>query len=313
LSALLFWQLQETTRRALLCRLRFREALAGDILSYLGQTACIAYLFVGHRLTLTSTFVAMTATSAAATLLQVAQLRLALADFRLASRLIPIFWDSGRWAVLVSIVQASLGQALLWLLAFVGTAEVACFQSALNLLRAANPVMFGIGGVLLPVVAAQQGKPVEGLHAARRYGLLGAVLLLPYFAVIFIFPGLMLRLFYGPASAYTGLRLELRLLVVGSVFVYVAYILISYYYGLSKSHIVLRCQLAAVALTVLAGPLLVKEAGVLGASVTYVLTFLMQTLVLVWFLRRREPLSEIGPINAVGGEHHSAERQLVTK
>src|SRR5215470_5408892 len=139
LLALLFWQLQETTRRALMCHLRFRSALGGDALSYLGQTACIAYLFVGHRLTLTSAFMAMTATSAAATLVQVAQLKLTLPDFRFASRLIPTFWDTGRCALLVSIVQASLGQALLWFLAFAGTAEVGRFQSALNLLRAANP------------------------------------------------------------------------------------------------------------------------------------------------------------------------------
>src|SRR5215470_6470579 len=80
LLALLFWQLQETTRRALMCRLRFRGALGGDALSYLGQAACIAYFFAAHRLTLTSAFIAMTATSAAATLLQAAQLRLTLAD-----------------------------------------------------------------------------------------------------------------------------------------------------------------------------------------------------------------------------------------
>jgi len=313
LLALLFWQLQETTRRALMCHLRFRSALGGDALSYLGQTACIAYLFVGHRLTLTSAFMAMTATSAAATLVQVAQLKLTLPDFRFASRLIPTFWDTGRCALLVSIVQASLGQALLWFLAFAGTAEVGRFQSALNLLRAANPVMFGIGGVLLPTVAARRDRPPEGLHAAQRYGFLGAILLFPYFAVIFIFPGLMLRLFYGADSVYAGLRWELRLLVIGSVFVYIAYILISYYYGLSKSHIVLRCQLVAVAFTVLAGPLLIKEAKVFGATVAYALTFFTQTLALVWFLRCSDSSSQSGSISPVGGEHFSNERQLVTK
>ena len=174
LLALLFWQLQETTRRALMCRLRFRDALWGDALSYLGQTACIGFLLFGHRLTIASAFGVMAATSAAAALLQAAQLKLTLPDFRGAFRLLPRFWDTGRWALLVSVAQAFIGQALLWFLAFAGTAEVASFQSALNPLRATNPVMFGIGSVLLPTVAAQQGKPAAGLCAARRYGLLGA-------------------------------------------------------------------------------------------------------------------------------------------
>jgi O-antigen/teichoic acid export membrane protein len=307
LLALLFWQLQETTRRALMSRLRFRDAVWGDALSYLGQAACIAYLFVGHRLTLVSAFGAMAATSAAAALLQTAQLKLTLPDFRGASRLIPKFWGVGRWALLVSVAQAFIGQALLWFLAFAGTAEVACFQSVLNLLRATNPVMFGIGSVLLPTVAAQPGRPAAGLHAARRYGLLGALLLLPYFAVIFMFPGLTLRLLYGAGSAYAGLGLELRVLVLGSAFAYVAYIFVTYYYGLSKSYIVLRCQLVAVGFTVIGGLVLVTEAGVLGAAVAYDLTFAAQTAALVWFLRRRAPSPRTEPLGVAGGERLDAE------
>jgi O-antigen/teichoic acid export membrane protein len=307
LLALLFWQLQETTRRALMCRLRFREAVWGDALSYLGQTVCIAFLLVGHRLTIGSAFGAMAVTSAAATLLQAAQLKLTPPDFHGAFRLLPKFWDTGRWALLVSVAQAFIGQALLWFLAFAGTAEVASFQSVLNLLRATNPVMLGIGSVLLPTVAAQQGKPAAGLYAARRYGLLGALVLLPYFAVIFVFPGLTLRLFYGAGSAYAGLGLELRLLVLGSAFAYVAYILGSYYYGLSKSYIVLRSQLIAAAITVLAGLVLVMKSGVLGAAIAFVLTFAAQTAALIWFLKPRSPSSMFESLGIARGKRVDTE------
>jgi O-antigen/teichoic acid export membrane protein len=313
LLALLFWQIQETTRRALMCRLRFRDALWGDALSYLGQTACIAVLFFVHRLTIASAFGVMSATSAAAALLQAAQLKLTPPDFRGAFRLLPEFWDTGRWALLVSVAQAFIGQALLWFLALAGTAEVASFQSVLNLLRATNPVMFGIGSVLLPTVAAQAGKPAAGLYAARRYGLLGALVLLPYFALLFVFPGLTLRLFYGVGSPYVGLGLVLRLLVVGSAFAYVTYILGSYYYGLSKSYIVFRSQLVAVAFTVVAGLVLVMKAGVLGAAVAYVLTFTAQTGVLVWFLRQRVVSVAVEPRSIEKGERLEDKGELVGK
>jgi len=286
LLALLFWQLQETTRRALMSRLRHRDAVWGDALSYLGQAACIAYLFVENRLTLASTFEVMAATSAAAWFVQVAQLKLTLNDFCGGLRLVPKFWTVGRWMLLTNVAQGFIDQALLWFLALRGTAEVAAFQSVLNLLRAMNPVMFGIGSVLLPTVAAQQGNLAAGLHAARRYGLLGALILLPYFGAISIFPRLTLQLLYGPTSAYSGLQLEVRLLVVASTFIYATYMLGAYYNGLSRSYTVLRFQLIGSATALVGGFVLVTQARVLGASVAYGLAFAAQTAAYIWFLRR---------------------------
>lgn len=285
LLALLFWQLQETTRRALMSRLRFRDAAGGDALSYLGQAACVAYLFVGHQLRLASAFEVMAATSAAAALLQAYQLKLTLPDFRRAFRLLPKFWDSGRWALLVSVTQAFIGQALLWFLALRGMADVASFQSILNLLRVTNPVMFAIGSVLLPTVASMQKNSRAGLRVARRYGVLGAVLLLPYFAVILAFPGTVLRLLYGAGSPYVGLGTGLRVLILGSAFAYVEHILGMYYFGHSRSDIVFRCELVAATTAVVGGLLLVTRAGVLGAVLTYDLTFVAGVAAFIWFLR----------------------------
>ena len=306
LLAVLFWQLQETTRRALISRLRLREAVWGDALSYLGQAACVAYLFVGHRLTLTSAFATMAVTSATAALFQVSQLKLIPPDFRGALRLLPKFWGVGRWALLANIAQAFIGPALLWLLAFGGTAEAASFQSLLNLVRVVNPVMFAIGGVLLPTVAANRDGPA-GLRATRRYGLLGLVVLLPYFVVIFISPSATLRLLYGTDSAYAGLGTELRVLVIGSAFAYVAYVLGMYYYGLSRSDIVLRCGLVAAATAVVGGLVLVTHAGVLGAAATYDLTFAAGTGAFVWFLRRPAPSPGTLPLSIGDGERLDAE------
>jgi len=284
--ALLFWQLQETTRRALMSRLRFREAVGGDALSYLGQTVCIAFLFAGHRLTITSAFGAMASTSAAAAILQAFQLKLTLPGLRGAFRLLPRFWDTGRWAILVGVAQAFIGQALLWFLALRGTAEVASFQAILNLLRGTNPVMFAVGSVVLPTVAGLQKNSGGGLGVARRYGLLGAVPLLPYFALIFVFPRMVLRLLYGAASPYVGSETGLRVLVVGSALVYVVHVLTMYYFGLSRSDVVFRCELVAAATAVVGGFLLVTRQGVLGAAMAYDLIYAAEAVAFIWYLRR---------------------------
>lgn len=297
LLAVLFLQLQETTRRALMSRLRHREAVWGDALSYLGQAACMAYLFAGHRLTLASAFPIMAATSAAGLLFQAVQLKLVLSDFHGALRLLQMFWGVGRWALLANAAQSFVSQALLWFLALGGMVRVGSFQSLLNLMRFTNPVMFAIGGVLLPSVAAQRGELANGLRVARRYGLLGGLILLPYFVAIFIFPSMALRLLYGAASPYTGLGIELRVLVIGSAFAYVAYVLGIYLYGLSRSDVVLRSWFVAAAAGVIGGFVLVTQWAVLGATVAYALIFAVETVALVWFLRRLAPSPRIEPLS----------------
>lgn len=298
--ALLSWQLQETTRRSLMSRLRHREAIWGDMVSYLGQSFCIACLFVFHRLSLSSAFQAMAATSAAAALLQSAQLRLRFSDFRGARALLLKFWNIGRWAVVANAIQALANQSLVWLLAVAGTEAVASYQSLLNLVRVVNPVMFAIGGILLPTVAAQQDKSHEGLRAARRYGLLGALVLLPYLTVVFLFPGTTLQLLYGAGSQYVGLGRELRILVLGSIFNYMTYVLGMYYYGLSRGAIVLCSGAVAASLGVLGGLVLILQEGVLGATIAYGLTFAAQAAALIWFLSRNVPAPSANRLGVAG-------------
>jgi O-antigen/teichoic acid export membrane protein len=300
LLALLFWQLQETTRRALMSRLRHREALWGDAVSYLGQSACLGCLLVLRRLTLAHAFEVMAGTSAAGAVLQTVQLKLTLRDFRGALPLLHKFWGVGRWALLANAVQAFVNQSLLWVLALAGTSAVASFQSLLNLVRVTNPVMFAIGGILLPTVAAKPGDPSAGLHAARRYGLLGALVLLPYFGVIFVCPSITLRLLYGAGSQYARLETDLRILILGSAFSYATYVLGMYYYGLSRGAVVLRCGLLAAATGIVGGLLLVVQAGVFGATLAYGLTFGVQTAALAWFLNRDSPSASTEALRAAG-------------
>ena len=267
-------------------RLRHRDAVWGDALSYLGQAACIAYSFAEHRLTLTWVFQVMAVTSAAGWLLQSCQLRLVVSGFRGGLRLIPEFWRLGRWTLLVGVTQAFIGQALLWFLALRGMGEVASFQSLLNLVRIGNPVMFAIGSVVLPTVAARKEKPAAaGFQAVGHYGLLGAAVLIPYFVVILLFPAGTLRVLYGASSPYVGLAVAQRLLVPGAAFSYVGHILAMYYFGLSRSEVVFRCESAAAFTALIGGFLLVTHGGVTGAAAAYTLTFFAGTAAYIWFLR----------------------------
>jgi O-antigen/teichoic acid export membrane protein len=166
---------------------------------------------------------------------------------------------------------------------------VASFQSILNLVRGMNPVMFAIGSVLLPTVAGLQKNSGAGLRAAWRYGALGAVLLLPFFVVIFSFPGMVLRLLYGAGSPYVGAGTGLRVLVVGSALAYVVHVLTMYYFGLSRSDVVFRCELVAAATAVVGGLLLVTRQGVLGAAMAYDLIYVAEAAAFIWYLRHGAP------------------------
>ncbi len=292
--ALLLWQVQETTRRGLMSTLRHGDAVWGDALSYLGQAALLGYAFAGHRLTLAFAFQSMAGTSLVASIVQVVQLRVRLGDFRGALSLVPRFWRVGRWALLVGLAQVFIGQALLWFLALRQIADVASFQSLLNLVRVTNPVMFAVGSVVLPTVAARRSEPVAAFRAARSYALLGASMLVPYLAVISVFPDWVLRIVYGANSAYAGLGVDLRILILGSAFAYVGHNLGMYYFGLSRSDVVFHCNFASAVTTVVTGVVLVREAGVLGSTVAYDLTFAAAMASYAWFLRRdaRSPTAE---------------------
>jgi O-antigen/teichoic acid export membrane protein len=139
------------------------------------------------------------------------------------------------------------------------------------------------------MVASLQKDSGAGLRAARRYGVLGAVLLLPFFAVIFVFPRIVLRLLYGAGSPYVGQGTGLRVLVLGSALAYVVHVLTMYYFGLSRSDVVFRCELVAAATAVAGGLLLVTREGVLGAAMAYDLMYAAEAAAFIWYLHHGAP------------------------
>jgi len=294
--ALICWQAQETARRALMTHGRHREALWGDLISYLGQALLVGLLLLWHGVTLESTFLVIALTSAIAAGLQGMQLGLRPQHLREAFRPVRHYWDLGRWALLANLARALMTQPLVWFLAIRSTIEVAAFQSLGTVLGLANPLMFSLSNVVIPVVARRRKLDgnAQAFRAAAGHGLQTGLLILPYFLLLAIFPQTSLKIFYGANSLYAGLGTELRIYVIGYLFVYLAHFLGALFYGLGESPLVFRSQLAGAIAAVLFGLPLAAYGGVRGACAGIALAFMVQTGASLFYLWRRDrqaPLS----------------------
>jgi O-antigen/teichoic acid export membrane protein len=214
---LLCWQLQETTRRALMARLAFRTTLLTDSISYLGQAGVLWLVARNGKLTPEIGFAVIALTCGVAAVVQLSFMRVRLtAPIRLGDWA-RSFWRTGYWLLGSTLVTNFSIQAVPWaLFLFRGPAEAAGFQAISNLLGVAHPIMLSLGNIVVPAAARAHMK--DGLFAARRvasrHAAQGGLLLLPYVAALLIFPRQLLGLFYGPGSPYVALDSALRLLTV---------------------------------------------------------------------------------------------------
>lgn len=271
LGAAVLWQLQETLRRALMAHLRHREAVLGDAVSYLGQACVTGGLALSGRLSVETAFGAMAVTSAAAAVVQAAQLGLdRAATLRRPWAFAVRSCYAGRWVLLANLVTGAMIQIFNWTLAAAhGLGEVATLQAVGNVLRVANPVMLGISGLIVPATA--QAYRAGGAAHARRvgggYAALGGMLLLPYFAVVLLWPREILQLLYGPASPYLSLVGLLRLALASYVLLYFGQTLGAVLGGLERSRSVLLSQCAGAVAALVVGLPIVIRAGAVGSVI----------------------------------------------
>ncbi len=267
-AALAAWQAQETLRRSLMCGLGHRRALWGDALSYLGQAALVGWGCGAGWMTLGRAFAVMALTSGAAAAVQAAQTGLAragLADLRTLAR---DYWDFGSWLFYGTFASVFCVQAFYWVLAWThGPKETASLQAVWNVLGVCHPLMFGLGNLLVPLVA--RVKASEGAAAAWRAALgqgaqFGAVLA-AYFAVVAVWPGAVLRLLYGAGSPYAGLTGPLRWMVAAYALAYAAQVMGQFLAGAGESRANFRVQSAGAAASILAGLPLAAHWGATGA------------------------------------------------
>jgi O-antigen/teichoic acid export membrane protein len=301
LAALVLWQLQETMRRAMMSQLKHRRAVPGDAVSYLGQAALIGGLAAAGMLTLKSALVAVAVTSGAAALLQAMQLGLLRLpeskpsnDVSLPlSKLAAEHWSYGRWLVAINFISIITIQAMPWTLKFMrgaqGDTDVAHFQALAALLGVSNPIVISVVGLIVPAVAIayRSGGMAGSRKVTLEYGLLGAVLLLPYFALLAIFPEVVLRIYtHGQHETSEALPAALRLFVAAYALTYPTQVVTALLNGLGHSRSALVAQIAfAVATLAVTLPLAAKF-GLVGACWGGLLPPLAYGAVSVWLVRR---------------------------
>jgi len=287
--AMLFWQVQETVRRALMAHLRHRDALPGDALSYLGQAAVVFALHQTGNLSLPTAFAAFAITSGVAAALQAAQLGLRSASLSSPEGFVADSWQLGRWILFSNILGILTIQAFPWTLAlFHGPAAAAELQALINILGVTHPVMFGLSNLIVPTVA--QSHRQAGLAAARRtafrYATQGALLLAPYYAALLLAPGRILTIFYGANSHYAGLTAPLRLFVLAYVFVYAASVVLALLAGLERTRHAFFAQLGSSLASLGVGLPLAALGGIAGATGGLVLVNGVRTFVGAWMVNR---------------------------
>jgi O-antigen/teichoic acid export membrane protein len=267
-ASLALWQLQETMRRSLMCGLGHRRAVWGDAVSYLGQAV---FIWAGCRagsMSLERAFAIMALTSGAAAVVQAIQAGLGRVELAEAWRLARGFWKFGSWMLYGSFASMFSAQAFFWVLAaFHGSKETASLQAVASVLGVCHPLMFGLGNLLVPVVA--RAKAAGGMslawRSARGYGVqFGSVLAL-YFVILLLWPRAVLSALYGPASPYAGLAGPLRLLVAAYAFTYLAQVFGLFLTGVGDARATFQVQIYGAGSSLLLGLPLACVWGVVGA------------------------------------------------
>jgi O-antigen/teichoic acid export membrane protein len=230
-AAVICWQLQETTRRALMAHLRFRAAVIGDAASYVGQICVIVILAYRGNLTLETVFEAIALTSALGTLIQSVQLGLHPSgrddmSLRHFGAYLRQCWKTGHWVLYANLAGFFNGVLFNWALAyFVGFTTLAIYYALLNLLRLANPLSFVVASLITP--SAARAYACEGIPAAKmamwRSSILGMIGLAPYLLVLMIAPSWCISMVYGSESEYLAYASVVQIMALTMAMVYVSF------------------------------------------------------------------------------------------
>lgn len=138
-SCYLAWQAQETMRRCLLANFRFRAAVAGDAVSFIGQAVAIAVLAWAGGLTLNTAIYSMSATFVAGALVHASKLHFGRPNVAQAIRLAREYFALGKWSLVYYEVLILRLQLFPWALAATAsTAATAAFQAAANIANVMN-------------------------------------------------------------------------------------------------------------------------------------------------------------------------------
>jgi O-antigen/teichoic acid export membrane protein len=285
----LCWQVQETSRRFLTATFRFRTAVWGDAVSFLGQGAAIYLLGKMGVLTLETALYAIAAAFLAGAVVHLMQLTLAHPKWQELRALVGEHFHLGKWSLAANEVVLLRTQLFPWMLAaLVGTTATASFQAALNVANLMNPALIGIGSAVAQ--AAAQARLTGGLDSAWRVGrgyiLVGAPVVLVAAGIGILMPGLALRLMYGADSPYLTLTLCVQLLAFAWACEYVGAMIVETMIGSNLGGSALLVNAVGAAAAIVAIPVAIPY-GVQGACAALVFASVVRLIFSVVLLRRK--------------------------
>lgn len=287
--ALVFWIIQETLRRGLMAHMRYREALLGDTLSYIGQATVLIVLGLNGWLTLESAFMAMAGTSGVAAVLQAKQVGVSFVSISEIHELLGIFWNLGRWLLLNSLVAVFSVQFFPWALALSrGASQAAALQALINVLSLTNPILISITNLVTPA-SAKAWRETDKKAASRvaiRYAVHGGVLIFPYLLVSIVWPQHVLAMLYGQGSPYEDFSSTLRVLAGAHGVFYVSAIMATLLNALEQARTNFLVLSVSAIVSVMLGIPLIAWAGLWGAASAIALGIVVRTVILTVAVRR---------------------------
>ena len=284
----LAWQLQDTSRRALVSGFRYRDAIWGDAVSYLGQALLVGFLYLNKQTSLDRAYTLMAVTSLVAVVLQSLQVGLARTTWSELRDSGIRFWGLGKWLAVVSLLSVAEGPISPWLLNwFHGRESAARFQAVINVWGLANPILNSIPAIVIPATAAflltrekRTGKALIKLGV--KYSLEFELILAPMFLIIALWPHVALTFFYGRTSIYATQTLALQIGVIMTI-VYVPMVIFgAVLTGAGRTKTNATMHGAGAAASLVSSPPLIFAWGAVGAMLVEVVS---RGVRLVWAIR----------------------------
>lgn len=296
----LCWQAQETSRRFLLADFRYREAVAGDGVAYVGQVLLIAVLWRIDFITLSAALYVMSATFVLGALAHVLKLRFARPDFTELRSLALEYFSIGKWSLVSYELVLLRVQLFPWLLAaLVGTAATASLQAGLNIANMMNPIIFGIGNAI-PQIAAhahRTGGVLGASQAAYRYVLFGLGPILVICGAAVVMPDLLLHTVYGPASPYLAAAIGLQLLAAAGVLDYIAEMISKTLLGVQAGRLAFLVNVVAAVAALGLALALIAPLGVFGACLALLIANLVRVIgaaiAITWLISREKAKAQV--------------------
>ncbi len=288
--ALLLWHVQELSRRLLFARLRFKEAIVGDAIRYLGQAVVVfaLYAYYGSELKLTTVFLALGSTAVLGSFVQAWQIGVAKVPWSEIRPMALEFWRLGRWMLAANMTFLVSTLGIQWTLAWKHDFNTfGAYVALSNIVKLSHPLMFGIVAIITPAAAraSVDGGRLVARHITVKYALQGLMILLPFYLVLVAVPSVAVNFVYG-AGKFPGLENEMRVYVIWYIVLYISSVLGAYLSGLERARHHFHSQLVhAFAAAAIALPLTIQY-GLMGMLIGGVIAKTVLCLAFLWYLRR---------------------------